>query len=304
MKEKFKGPNGRQLLIEGLLEQKFVEGNTGLAKALADHVELQDFPKGSTLIEQNNNDDDIFILLAGKVDILINGKHVATRHAGTTVGEMAAVNPLQRRSATVVASDEVLAGKLSEAKLGAIADRHPRIWRFFAKDLARKLLERNKLINERRDKIEIFIISSVEALPIARAIQTSLEHDPFNVIVWTDGVFRAGKYTLESLERALDTADFAVAIAQPDEEVSSRNATVQAPRDNVIFELGFFMGRLGRMRAVLFEPRGDEVELPSDLKGITSISYKSNAGKYTADSIAPACNHLRDLIVELGPLSS
>lgn len=156
-----------------------------------------------------------------------------------------------------------------------------------------------------REKVEIFIISSLEALPIARAIQTALDHDPYSVVAWTDGVFRAGKYTMESLEGALTTADFAVAIAQPDEEVSFRDTVVRAPRDNVIFEIGYFMGRLVRQRAVLFEPRGDEVELPSDLSGVTTIRYKAVAvGKYSASAMAPAFNHLRELVTDLGTLVS
>lgn len=305
MKEKFVDDTGRGRLIEAILEQRFVEGNRGLAEDIASQLDLVEYESGSVLIEQNATDDDLLMILAGTAHVLINGKHIATRHAGQTVGEMSAVNPLQKRSATVVAAEPVLAGRVSEGVLTKLADSHPRLWRFFAKDLARRLLERNKHVGAPREKVEIFVISSVEALPIARAIQTALEHDPYRVIVWTDGVFRAGKYTMESLEGALTTADFAVAIAQPDEEVSSRDTVVRAPRDNVIFELGYFMGRLGRQRAVLFEPRGDEVELPSDLSGVTTIRYKAAAdGKYSASAMAPACNHLRELVTDLGTIGS
>ncbi|MEX3901302.1 MULTISPECIES: TIR domain-containing protein [Paraburkholderia] len=37
------------------------------------------------------------------------------------------------------------------------------------------------------------------------------------------------------------------------------------PRDNVVFELGLSMGRLGRKRGILMEPRGEGVKLPSDM---------------------------------------
>ena len=74
-----------------------------------------------------------------------------------------------------------------------------------------------------------------------------------------------------------------------------------APRDNVIFELGLFMGRLGRARAILMEPRAAKLKLPSDLAGLTTIPYRFEAGRDAAPLIAPACNELRDHIARLGP---
>jgi predicted nucleotide-binding protein len=83
------------------------------------------------------------------------------------------------------------------------------------------------------DKINVFIISSVEALEIARTIQNALAHN-FTNVLWTDGVFRASWYPIESLERQLDQSDFAVAVVQPDDMTSIRGTEVATPRDNVI----------------------------------------------------------------------
>jgi CRP/FNR family cyclic AMP-dependent transcriptional regulator len=60
------------------------------------------------------------------------------------------------------------------------------------------------------------------------------------------------------------------------------------------------MGRLGRHRSLLVEPRGEEIKLPSDLAGINTITYKYD-GKNLAASLATACNKLRDIIRDLGP---
>ncbi len=169
------------------------------------------------------------------------------------------------------------------------------------KELARRLEQRNALITSARDKIRVFVISSAEALALARGIETAFDYDAFDVKVWTDGVFRASWYPIESLERELDQSDFAIAIAQPDDVMHLRGEAVPSPRDNVIFELGFFMGRLGRQRSILLEPRGQEVKLPSDLSGITTITYKYGDGRDLAAALAPACNRIRDLIKELGP---
>ena len=154
-----------------------------------------------------------------------------------------------------------------------------------------------------RSKVHVFIISSAEAIDIARAVQDAFEYDPYTVTVWTDGVFRASQYAVESLERALDQADFAIAIAQPDDVTESREQSRPTPRDNVIFELGFFMGRLGRQRSFLLEPRGEEVTLPSDLTGINTVTYRYDP-KNVAAALGPACNKMRNIINELGRTTS
>jgi len=51
---------------------------------------------------------------------------------------------------------------------------------------------------------------------------------------------------------------------------------------------------------LLLEPRGEEVKLPSDLSGITTIPYKYDP-KNLAAALGPACNRIRDVINELGP---
>jgi predicted nucleotide-binding protein len=137
-----------------------------------------------------------------------------------------------------------------------LAAKHPQMLLYIGKELARRLEQRNALVTSVSERIRVFIISSAEAIEIARTIQTAFDHDPFNVSVWTDGVFRASHYAIESLERALDQSDVAIAVAQPDDITESRGQLRATPRGNVIFELGFFMGRLGRHRALLVEPRG------------------------------------------------
>lgn len=107
--------------------------------------------------------------------------------------------------------------------------------------------------------------------------------------------------SVESLEAQLDESDSAIAIAEPDDVTSSRGSSAPTARDNVIFELGLFIGRLGRKRSFLLEPRGDEVKLPSDLTGITTIPYRRVGHKDLAVALAPACNQMRDIIIDLGP---
>jgi CRP/FNR family transcriptional regulator, cyclic AMP receptor protein len=301
MERKFEGEAGRRRLLDLLREQKIVQGSDALAEELSKLVEIKNLRAGDVLIEEGGDDTDLYFILDGVFNVIVRGKRIGQRSAGTQVGEMAAVQPGQRRSATVVAFSDSMVAKLTEVDLVALGMKFPDIWRQIARELARRLLERNRFIAMSREKIRVFIVSSVEALPIARAVENAFEHDNFHVVLWPNDVFRIANYPIEDLERELEVADFAVAIAQPDDLVNVRKRKRPAPRDNVIFELGFFMGRLGRTRAILMEPKGEDVKLPTDLKGVTTISYKHASGSGLSVAMSPACNKLRDHINLLGP---
>lgn len=299
MIERFEGANN-PVRLEAIAAQRIVGGNDTLAHEIDQRGELIELKAGKRFIEQDAEDNDVYLILAGVCDIVINGRTIGHRSAGQTVGEMAAVQPSQRRSATCIASDNVVAVRLSENHFTELGKSHPEIYRTVAQELSRRLLDRNASIGAFREKIRVFIISSVESLPVARVVQNALEHDVLPV-VWTDGVFKIASYPLQDLEDQVENSDFAIAIAHADDCTASRGKDWPSPRDNVIFELGLFMGKLGKKRAILMEPREGEVKLPSDLAGITTIPYKYEGGKDAAAIMAPACNKLRDHILEWGP---
>jgi len=301
--DRFQGDAGRGNLIDAMLQQQIVSGNRDLAEELADRADLIEVAEGEAIISQGGDDNDLFLIMAGSFRIVVNGREVASRGRGDHVGEMVVVEPSQRRSADVVASERALVTKISYADISDIASRHSDIYRVIARTLARRLLERNNLVGQHREKIRVFIISSAEGLDVARKIQDALAHDGFIVRLWTDDVFKVASYAIESLETELNDSDFAVAVAHSDDMTLFRGLDWPAPRDNVVFELGLFMGRLGRKRAILMEPREDKVKLPSDLSGITTIPYNYEPGKDAAARMAPACNILRDHIKEWGPFN-
>lgn len=300
--DRFTGPGGERSLRESLASAKLaLNGSAQLIDDIISAGECIEFPAGAELIQQNGEENELYILIAGTCDVSVNHRTVAHRGPGDHVGEMAAIEPTQRRSATVTAAEDVVALKLLEPDFHKIGSQHPTVYRNIARELARRLLQRNSSVGAYRDAVKLFIISSAEALPIARAVQNAFEHDPINVIIWTDGVFKIANYTLQSLEDAVDDSDFAIAIAHADDVTAVQGADWPTPRDNVIFELGLFMGRLGRSRAILMEPREDRVKLPSDLTGVTTIPYAFKTGTDAAASLGPACNRLRDHINALGP---
>src|ERR1700722_2932357 len=212
MKERFEN-DSHQNLVDALKRQEFVGGNAKLAEALIKRGELTEYKKGDKLITEGGEDNDIYLLLAGSVAVVVKGNEGATRKAGQHVGEMAGIEPAQKRSATVVAHDTLVALKLKSADFNTVGEGYPQIWLPIARELSRRLLQRNDLITPPNEYPKLFIISSTEALAVARGIQAQLEHDVFST-VWNEGVFFAGGYSLEALEKAVGESDFAIAIAQ------------------------------------------------------------------------------------------
>src|SRR5712691_9671209 len=185
-----------------------IAGNAALAEELVGLVEVIEVQAGETIIRQGASDNDIFFILTGSFSIVVNGKVVAKRSAHDHVGEMAAIEPSQARTATVVADEDSVICKLSEPQLADVGQRYGDIWRYFARELVRRLAQRNALVNPTRENIGVCIMSSTEALDIAREIHSNFAHDSFSVVIWTDRVFKVSSYAIESLERAIDDWDF------------------------------------------------------------------------------------------------
>ncbi len=66
-------------------------------------------------------------------------------------------------------------------------------------------------------------------------------------------------------------------VFSPDDVAMMRDRAMPIVRDNVIFELGLFIGRLGRERNFIISPNdAHDLHLPSDLSGITPIRFDPN----------------------------
>lgn len=119
----------------------------------------------------------------------------------------------------------------------------------------------------------VFIGSSTEALRITKAI-TKVLRRKFVVVPWTADVFHPGSYTIEGLLKEVERCDFALFVFAPDDISVIRKKRYSTARDNVIFELGLFMARLGRERCFFLLPkRVADFKIPSDLSGITPLTY-------------------------------
>jgi hypothetical protein len=145
----------------------------------------------------------------------------------------------------------------------------------------------------------IFIGSSVEGLTIARKLQVGLDYD-CEVTLWNQGVFGLGQGTLESLVKIIDRFDFAILVLTPDDLVQSRNTAVQAPRDNVLFELGLFMGGIGRDRTFVLHDRTAPIKIPSDLAGVTTLTFAPHSSGNLDAALGAVTARVVDVVHHLG----
>jgi CRP/FNR family cyclic AMP-dependent transcriptional regulator len=300
MVSRFEGINGKSKLIEALKNQKIIGGDEVLAQLFADKISLIELNSEAVIIEQNAIDTDMYFIISGTVKININGRIIAERNQDNHVGELALIDPTARRSATVIAKDLCVLAKISEPDFTIIAQMHPKLWRFIALESANRLRERSKHVKKPNDKPNLFIGSSVEQLSIARAIQLGLSHDFVIPYVWTDNIFEASTITIDSLMKAIDQSDFSVLVISQDDLVISRGTKKYGPRDNIVFELGLFMGGIGYQRTFIVQPQNKDLKMPSDLLGVTPITYALGDESSLDARIAPVCTQIRKIINKLG----
>jgi hypothetical protein len=116
-----------------------------------------------------------------------------------------------------------------------------------------------------------------------------------HVRVWTQGIFRAGNFILEDLIDTLADADFGAFIFLPEDILTMRGTTEPAVRDNVLFELGLFIGHLGRKRAFFVKPRGAMLHLPTDLSGVNACDFDIEDPNRTA-GIGTAATEILEIV--------
>ena len=140
-----------------------------------------------------------------------------------------------------------------------------------------------------KHKPRVFIGCSVEGLRYAKIIQLQLA-DGTHTTIWNQGVFGLSRGTLETLVAERLNYDYAILVLTPDDTRIKRDKEGPIPRDNVIFELGLFMGSLGRDR--VFMVVKDGTELPTDLAGITPAKFSAEKAVNIVSALGPVTTML------------
>lgn len=272
---RFPTRNRRSKAIECLLNQKLVLQNKKLAEEIYSAGKFLVFQNGESITVQDSTENDIYFLLSGEVCILVKGKEVSRRHRDNHFGEMALLDTAAKRSATVKSVGETIVIKVPEVQFSKIAKKFPVLWQRLSAELAERLRERSKFIRQSNFEPVVFIGSSSESKVLAKSLEGGFKRRGIKTKSWINSVFTASSTSIEGLLHAADSSDFGVLILSPDDLVVSRRKKSMAPRDNVIFELGLFMGGLGRERVYILVEKLSDIKVPTDLLGVTLLQYGS-----------------------------
>ncbi len=144
-------------------------------------------------------------------------------------------------------------------------------------------------------KRKLFIGSSTEELVLAEKAKDILISD-FDVTIWNEkvwdtSVFKLNQNFLSDLLKASLQFDFGILIGTNDDKVIFRGQEVMQPRDNILFELGLFTGRLGTSKCAFLIEK--DVKLLSDFTGLTLAYFD----KSKTDSFSNSVNGVKDMFL-------
>lgn len=146
------------------------------------------------------------------------------------------------------------------------------------------------------------IFSSGKAHHIAEAVKENLEMRGFIADTWKENFFDENNVAaLHTFLKKLLCFDFAVLVLSDDDIRldTASDSPMPVPRDNVIFELGASMARMGTKKTFLLTPIEPVVTLPTYFRGIGPLTYELRTDSNHLAGTGTACNHIRDRLARL-----
>lgn len=149
----------------------------------------------------------------------------------------------------------------------------PKAYRKISEEITSKFIrpkQANKVVKEMRmvtNNKDVFIVHGHEPLMLSQT-EAFLRKLDLNPIVLSDQT-NEGKTVIEKFEKH-SKVSFAIVLLSPDDICGDERRA----RQNVILELGYFYGKLGRKNVAPILKHG--TEKPSDFLGIVYISYEGH----------------------------
>ena len=137
----------------------------------------------------------------------------------------------------------------------------------------------------------VFIVHGHDELNLLRTKELLRDRWALEPVVLS-GQPGKGRTIIEKFEDEAQRASFAFVLLTPDDVIQKDEQGYSQARPNVIFELGWFYGRLGRERVCILFKEGTKIH--SDLDGVSRIQFK--------DSVTESMGEIEAELVEAGLL--
>lgn len=144
---------------------------------------------------------------------------------------------------------------------------------------------KNKKFGEKMEEVkpktnQIFVVHGHDD-GMKEAVARTLKNIGFEPIILHEQANR-GKTIIEKFEICSENVSFAVVLLSPDDKGYKKDQEPESAsyraRQNVILELGYFLGKLGRENVCALLKAGENFEFPSDIFGSLYTPYDSNSG--------------------------
>jgi predicted nucleotide-binding protein len=136
------------------------------------------------------------------------------------------------------------------------------------------LLKRRRAEQSLRHRENVFIIHGRNEAKWRELKDIVKSQFRLNPIVLMEEPEIGSETVIEKFERYAETCSYAIALFTPDDEVTSGGEKYLQARPNVIYELGWFCGRLGRPGVMLLLQTGTSIF--SDFGGIIRKEFSKN----------------------------
>jgi predicted nucleotide-binding protein len=143
------------------------------------------------------------------------------------------------------------------------------------------LLTRRKAAQNLRHRENVFIIHGRNEAKWRELKDIVNSQFRLNSIVLLEQPEKGSETVIEKFERYAETCSYAIALFTPDDEVSSGGETYLQARPNVVYELGWFCGKLGRSGVMLLLQTG--TSMFSDFGGIVRKEFSRNVSEKTGE---------------------
>ena len=170
----FTGPTAKKRIRDILARNPAIGGDLKIVDALLINGKMKGYLLDEKIIRQNDQDDDVFFLLAGEANIIVDGQKRTIRSAPNQVGEMAAIEPGKPRAATVqVRSRTACAWRVSGSDFMSIWRSNPAFKERLHIEMAsrhREQIDARKIAEENNSNSFIWFLISVSAALVAALI--------------------------------------------------------------------------------------------------------------------------------------